>query len=100
MAGKEYPAHLIYGFDNALTKGYLKFQVAFLRLSRIFPSKQGYFPFYVKNFLHNLFLQIIDLRPVWVFFTVLPVKNIWQSFSSYATISSRGKKKILRIALC
>ena len=31
MAGKEYPAYLIYGFDYALTKGYLKFQVAFLR---------------------------------------------------------------------
>ncbi len=31
MAGKEYPVHLIPGFDNALTKGYLKFQVAFLR---------------------------------------------------------------------
>ena len=31
MAGKEYTAHLIPGFDNAFTKGYLKFQVAFLR---------------------------------------------------------------------
>ena len=45
MAGKEYPAHLIPGFDNALTKGYLKFQVAFLRFSRISPSKQEYFLF-------------------------------------------------------
>ena len=42
MAGKEYPAHLIYGFDNARTKGYLKFQVAFLCFSRILLAKREY----------------------------------------------------------
>jgi hypothetical protein len=65
-----------------------------------FPSKREYFLFSVKKFLHNLFLQIIDLRPIETFSAVFLVKNIWQLFGSYATISPRSKKKILRIALC